>query len=73
MLVPGFVVPVVDTVAAGDCFNGALAVALTEAMGMAAALRFAAASAALSVTKPGAQPSIPSRIDVEAFLTQHTR
>ena len=73
MLVPGFVVPVVDTVAAGDCFNGALAVALTEAMGMAAALRFAAASAALSVTKPGAQPSIPSRVDVEAFLTQHTR
>lgn len=73
MLVPGFVVPVVDTVAAGDCFNGALAVALTESMGMAAALRFAAASAALSVTKPGAQPSIPSRLDVEAFLTQHTR
>ena len=71
-VVPGFVVPVVDTVAAGDCFNGALAVGLAEGMPMPGALRFAAASAALSVTKPGAQPSIPSRSEVEVFLRQHT-
>ena len=71
-MVPGFVVPVVDTVAAGDCFNGALAVGLAEGMPMPAALRFAAASAALSVTRPGAQPSIPSRSEVEVFLQQHT-
>ena len=71
MAVPGFVVPVVDTVAAGDCFNGALAVALAEGNEMPTALRFASASAALSVTKSGAQPSIPSRADVEVFLNAH--
>jgi ribokinase len=66
--IPGFSVPVVDTVAAGDCYNGALAVALSEQMSMVMALRFATASAALSVTKSGAQPSIPSRADVDRFL-----
>jgi ribokinase len=69
--VPGFVVPVVDTVAAGDCFNGALAVGLSEKMAMHSALRFAAASAALSVTKTGAQPSIPQRTEVEIFLQEY--
>ncbi len=70
-IVPGFVVPVVDTVAAGDCFNGALAVSLAEGILMALGLRFATASAAMSVTKPGAQPSMPSRAEVEKFLEQH--
>jgi len=70
--IPGFTVPVVDTVAAGDCFNGALAVALSERLDMPTALRFATASAALSVTKSGAQPSIPCRADVDAFLLAQT-
>jgi len=68
IVVPGFAVPVVDTVAAGDCFNGALAVALAEGHDMPGALRFGAASAALSVTKSGAQSSLPSRAEVDAFL-----
>lgn len=59
---------VVDTTAAGDCFNGALAVALAEGATMADAAAFANAAAALSVTRPGAQPSLPTRAEVERFL-----
>jgi ribokinase len=66
--VPAFNVRAVDTTAAGDVFNGSLAVALAEGMGLADALRFSSAAAALSVTKPGAQPSAPSRSEIEAFL-----
>ncbi|MCX7761202.1 MAG: ribokinase [Candidatus Kryptonium sp.] len=58
----------VDTTAAGDVFNGAFAVALDEKKDIFSALRFASASAALSVTKKGAQTSIPSRQEVEEFL-----
>ncbi len=68
---PGFAVKVVDTTAAGDTFNAALAVALTAGDSIAWALRFANAAAALSVTKMGAQASIPARPDVDAFLTRH--
>ena len=67
-LVPGFKVKAVDTTAAGDIFNGALAVALAEGRPLAAAVRFANAAAALSVTKLGAQPSAPLRRDIENFL-----
>jgi ribokinase len=66
--VPAFTVDVVDTTAAGDTFCGALAVGLAEEMPLARALRFASAAAALSVTKMGAQPSIPRRAEIEAFL-----
>jgi ribokinase len=66
--VPGFRVKAVDTTAAGDIFNAALAVALAESANMNQALRFANASAAMSVTRPGAQPSIPSRSEVDEFL-----
>jgi ribokinase len=66
--VPGFSVKAVDTTAAGDIFNAALAVALAESTGMRDALRFANAAAALSVTRPGAQPSVPSRSEVDEFL-----
>jgi len=59
----------VDTTAAGDVFNGALAVALAEKKPLKDALSFASAVAALSVTRPGAQPSAPTRSEVESFLS----
>jgi ribokinase len=66
---PAFRVDAVDTTAAGDTFNAALAVALTEEMPLHSALAFANAAAALSVTRPGAQASIPSRDELDRFLT----
>lgn len=68
----GFVEPFkvdsIDSVAAGDCFNGGLAVALSEGAGLGEAVRFAAACGALSTTKRGAASSAPSRPEVEALL-----
>ena len=69
-LVPGFKVPAVDTIAAGDTFNGALVTALLEGKIMADAVRFAHAAAAIAVTRPGAQPSVPWREEIDAFLQQ---
>ncbi len=66
--VPAFPVRAVDTTAAGDVFNGALAVALAEKRPVGEALRFASAAAAISVTRPGAQPSAPARAAIEEFL-----
>ncbi len=66
--VPAFKVDPVDTTAAGDVFNGALAVSLAEREPLAQALRFASAAAAISVTRFGAQPSAPTRSEIEAFL-----
>lgn len=60
-------VQVVDTTAAGDCFVGALTVALTEGQTAEHALRFAVYASALKVTKFGAQPGLPTRAEVEAF------
>jgi ribokinase len=67
-LVPAFKVDTVDTTAAGDVFNGALAVARAEKEPMNESLRFASAAAALSVTRPGAQPSAPARSEIGSFL-----
>lgn len=67
-LVPGFKVDAVDTTAAGDTFNGAIAVALSEGQTLDQALRFGNAAAAISVTRIGAQPSTPHRDEIEAFL-----
>ena len=69
-VVPAFRVDAIDTTAAGDAFNGALATALSEAKPIAAAVRWANAAAALSVTRLGAQPSLPSREEVETFLAR---
>lgn len=68
LLQPGFRVEAVDSTAAGDVFNGALAVALAEKRTMAEALRFGCAAAAISVTRHGAQTSMPARSQVDEFL-----
>ncbi len=70
--VPGFKVSPVDTTAAGDVFNGAFATALAEGLSEPEAARFANAAAALSVTRPGAQNSVPLRREVEEFLSENT-
>ncbi len=67
-LVPSFSVTPVDTTAAGDVFNGALAVALADGKPLREAVRFGCAAAALSVTKLGAQPSAPRREEIEKVL-----
>ncbi len=67
-LVAGFAVEAVDTTAAGDVFNGALAVALADETPIVEAVRFANAAAALSVTRLGAQPSAPTRAEIEELL-----
>ena len=66
--IPAFEVDVVDTVAAGDAFNGGLAVALSSGQPLRRAVTWANAVAALSVTQAGAQPSMPTRLAVETFL-----
>ncbi len=68
--VPAFSVQAVDTVAAGDAFNGALAVALTEGRPMREAVVWGAAAGAISATKAGAQPSLPNRETFDAFLQE---
>lgn len=67
-IVPGYRVKAVDTTAAGDIFNGALAVALAERRPLREAVQFANAAAAISVTRLGAQPSAPSRREIERLL-----
>ncbi len=70
-IVPAYRVHAVDTVAAGDSFNGALAVALTEGQPLVQAVGFANAMAALTVQAHGAIPSLHTRAQVEAFMAQH--
>ena len=65
---PAHPVDPVDTVAAGDAFNGALAAALAEGAGPEEAVERAMAAGALAVTRHGAQDSMPHRAEVEAFL-----
>jgi ribokinase len=68
--VPGWRVTPRDTTGAGDVFNGALAVALTERMPLGEAVRFANAAAAISVTRDGAQPAAPHRAEILRLLEQ---
>ena len=67
-LVPAFDVVAADATAAGDVFNGALAVARAERKPLPEAVRFASAAAAISITRIGAQPSAPSRREILRFL-----
>jgi ribokinase len=66
--VPGYNVEVVDTTAAGDAFVGGLAVALAQGQNLVEAVRYANAAGALAVTRLGAQPSLPTRQEVEEFM-----
>lgn len=68
--VPGFKVKAIDTIAAGDTFNGALLTALLEEKTLDEAIRFAHAAAAIAVTRKGAQPSVPWRKEIDDFLSQ---
>jgi ribokinase len=65
--VPSRKITAVDTTAAGDAFNGALACALSEGAGLEAAVRRANFAGALAATRLGAQPSLPTRAELEAF------
>ncbi|MCT7982519.1 ribokinase [Laspinema sp. A4] len=70
LFVPAFAVAAVDTVAAGDAFNGALAVAIAQGLPLREAIVWGAAAGALTVTKPGAQSALPSRLTFEDFLRE---
>lgn len=69
-LIPGFSVKAVDTIGAGDTFNGVLVTALLEDKALLDAVKMAHAAAALTVMKKGAQPAIPWRTEIDAFLQQ---
>jgi ribokinase len=66
--VPAYPVKAIDTVAAGDTFIGAFVTRLVEGAQMREAAQFGCAAAAIAVTRPGAQPSIPNREEVEVFM-----
>jgi ribokinase len=70
--VKAFKVDAIDTVAAGDCFNGAFAVALLEGKDPWQSARFANAAAAICVTRKGAQASMPMRAEVDKFLAERS-
>ena len=70
-IVAGYKVKAIDTVAAGDSFNGAFAVALTEGKTLQEAVKFANAMGALTVTEKGAIPSLHTRAQVEEFIAKN--
>jgi ribokinase len=69
---PAFAVKAIDTTAAGDAFNGGFATGLMLGKSPMESARFASAVAAISVTRAGAQPSMPAMSEVEAFLEVET-
>ena len=72
-MVPAFAVEAVDTTAAGDAFNGGFSVGLMKGMNAVESARFASAVAAISVTRPGAQPSMPVLQEVEEFIAEQAK
>jgi ribokinase len=70
--IPAFSVEAVDTTAAGDAFNAGFAVGLMRGSTVASSAVFASAVAAISVTRPGAQPSMPTGDEVDRFLNEHS-
>jgi ribokinase len=68
--VPAFPVHTIDTVAAGDAFNGGLAAALFQGFSLKQAVTWGTAAGALATTKPGAQTSLPDRFTFDAFLRE---
>jgi len=73
ILFSAYKVDAVDTVAAGDAFNGGFAAAFSEGKTIEETLQWANACGALSTTKPGAQPSMPSREDLVSFMKENQR
>jgi len=71
-LVPAFSVKAIDTTAAGDAFNAGFATALMLGKSPLDSATFAAAVAAISVTRTGAQPSMPSMAEVEGFIRSNS-
>lgn len=69
-IISGHKVEAKDTTAAGDIFNGALAIAISENKSLDEAIHFANAAAAVSVTRMGAQPSAPKRQEIEDMIKQ---
>lgn len=72
VLIPAYAVRAVDTTAAGDAFNGAFAVALSGGASPLDAAQFASAAAAISVTRRGALPSMPTQSEVDLFLVERS-
>ena len=70
--IPSFKVDVIDTTGAGDAFNGALAAALGEGMGLHEACRYANAAAAISVTRLGTSVATARRDEVTEFLAKRS-
>jgi len=70
LFLPAYSVEVVDTVAAGDAFAGAFALALAEGKSPVEAARWGNAAGAIAVTRSGAQPSLPTRQELEQFLKE---
>lgn len=71
-LISSFKVPAVDSTAAGDAFNAGLAVALLRGNNLSDAVRYAAAVGAVSVTRAGAQPAMPTAVEVDKLLARRT-
>lgn len=71
IITPGFNVHAIDTTAAGDTFIGAFAAALASGNNTKESLLFATAASAITVTRHGAQNSIPTKTEIVEFLKEH--
>jgi ribokinase len=72
MLIPSVAITAVDTTAAGDAFNGGLAWAIGSGMPLEQAIRHACLAGAISATRLGAQPSLPTKDELDRFINSQT-